>query len=142
MIIRKTYETTIPEGKVVDTKTTSDNDAYSCNYINNKMEWKLLYSEKKKADGNLPLPSDFNELYVETQIKDSAAANNDSFINYSIPKACLSSTEKMFRKGYYFNSTVNGSTHVIATLTYIRLQDSYGSSKALNTYSLMNVWYR
>ena len=35
MRIRKTYQTVVPTGKVLNSESNSLNDTYSCNYINN-----------------------------------------------------------------------------------------------------------
>ena len=37
MRIRKTYQTVVPTGKVLNSESSSLNDTYSCDYINNKL---------------------------------------------------------------------------------------------------------
>ena len=49
MKIRKAFQGTVPENKILDTYSTSQTDTYSCNYVNNKTKFKTLWSGNVNA---------------------------------------------------------------------------------------------
>ena len=83
-------------------KTTSDTDVYSCNYINSALEWTLLGTETGNTD--ISLPSSYNEILIIVETVSSSARcwNVGTF-----PKIYIDGmTENhAFRNGHYDTSS-------------------------------------
>ena len=50
MKIRKAFQGTVPENKILDTYSTSQTDTYSCNFVNNKMTGTVLWTNSNPAN--------------------------------------------------------------------------------------------
>lgn len=92
---------------------------------------------------SIQLPSDFYELYIEVVITNSSDLT-DNIVDFNIPKEALSTTEKGYRKGFYFLSGYNGSAQIKVSTTSAKLVDAYlnGSYNPSNSYSKISVYYR
>ena len=125
---------------VIDNLTsTSTTDALSANMgkeLNEKHNWKL-YSTTT-GTGTTSLPTDYNELYIEI----SSNNQTDPVLSIYVPKASLTSSNRTFRTGYYFNSGVHGAVASVITLTTYRTADLYISGAAHNSNALNKIYYR
>ena len=92
---------------------------------------------------SIQLPSDFYELYIEVVITNSSDLT-DNIVDFNIPREALSTTEKGYRKGFYFLSGYNGSAQIKVSTTSAKLVDAYlnGSYNPSNSYSKISVYYR
>ena len=92
---------------------------------------------------SIQLPSDFYELYIEVVITNSSDLT-DNIVDFNIPREALSTTEKGYRKGFYFISGYNGSAQIKVSTTSAKLVDAYlnGSYNPSNSYSKISVYYR
>ena len=71
MKIRKAYQGTVPENKILDTHSTSQTDTYSCNYVNGKTDGIILYDNSSGTTSTVPLSDnisnyDYIEIYYKT----------------------------------------------------------------------------
>lgn len=82
MRIRKTYQTVVPTGKVLNSESSSLNDTYSCDYINNnKFNEISTYSTEEKVVGKW---IDGKPLYRKT-IEGIVSKSNENVIIGTIP---------------------------------------------------------
>ena len=127
-------------GTIIDNLTsTSATDALSANMgkeLNEKHNWKL-YSTTT-GTGTTSLPTDYNELYIEI----SSTSHTDPVLSIYVPKASLTSSNRTFRTGYYFNSSVHGAVASVITLTTYRTADLYISGAVHNSNALNKIYYR
>lgn len=125
--------------QVIDSlNSTSKTDALSADsgrILNEKYNWKLYTTTKGTARTNLP--TDYNELYIEVSKGDT-----DPTLSIYVPKASLTSSNRTFRNGYYFNSSVNGAVASVISLTTYYTLDLYISGSAYNSSSLTRIYYR
>ena len=126
-------------GTIIDNLTsTNTTDALSANMgreLNEKHNWKLYTTTKGTATTNLP--TDYNELYIEISKGDT-----DPTLSIYVPKASLTSSNKTFRTGYYFNSSVHGAVASVISLTTYRTADLYVSGAVHNSNALAKIYYR
>lgn len=126
-------------GTIIDNLTsTSATDALSANMgreLNEKHNWKLYTTTTGTATTNLP--TNYNELYIEISKGDT-----DPTLYIYVPKASLTSSNKTFRTGYYFNSAVNGAVASVISLTTYRTADLYVSGAVHNSNALAKIYYR
>lgn len=127
-------------GTIIDNLTsTSATDALSANMgkeLNEKHNWKLYTTTK--GTGTTNLPTDYNELYIEI----SSTSHTDPVLSIYVPKASLTSSNRTFRTGYYFNSSVHGAVASVITLTTYRTADLYISGAVHNSNALNKIYYR
>ena len=135
-VVSSLEETT---GTIIDNLTsTSATDALSANMgreLNEKHNWKLYTTTKGGATTNLP--TDYNELYIEISKGDT-----DPTLSIYVPKASLTSSNRTFRTGYYFNSSVHGAVASVISLTTYRTADLYVSGAVHNSNALTKIYYR
>lgn len=126
--------------QVIDSlNSTSKTDALSADagrILNEKYNWKLYNTITGTVEINLP--TEYNELYIEISI----SGRTDPIISLYVPKVSLTSYNKTFRTGYYFNSSVHGAAAPIISLTTYRTADLYVSGSAYNSSSLTRIYYR
>lgn len=126
-------------GTIIDNLTsTSATDALSANMgreLNEKHNWKLHTTVKGGATTNLP--TDYNELYIQISKGDT-----DPTLYIYVPKASLTSSNRTFRTGYYFNSGVHGAVASVISLTTYRTADLYVSGAVHNSNALAKIYYR
>ena len=126
-------------GTIIDNLTsTSATDALSANMgkeLNEKHNWKLYTTTRGTATTNLP--TDYNELYIEISKGDT-----DPTLSIYVPKASLTSSNRTFRTGYYFNSSVHGAVASVISLTTYRTADLYVSGAVHNSNALAKIYYR
>lgn len=130
--------------QVIDSlNSTSKTDALSADagrILSDKIEknknWKLHTTITGTATINLP--TDYNELYIEI----SRTGYTDPIMSICIPKTSLTASARTFRKGYYFNSSVNGALGAVISLTTYKTIDLYISGTAYNSTALTNIYYR
>ena len=126
-------------GTIINNLTsTSATDALSANMgkeLNEKHNWKLYTTTKGTATTNLP--TNYNELYIEISKGDT-----DPTLSIYVPKASLTSSNRTFRTGYYFNSSVHGAVASVITLTTYRTADLYVSGAVHNSNALAKIYYR
>lgn len=127
-------------GTIIDNLTsTSLTDALSANMgreLNEKHNWKL--HSTTTGTGTTTLPTDYNELYIEV----SSSGSTDPIISLYVPKASLTSSNRTFRKGYYFNSSVHGAVASVISLTTYRTADLYISGAVHNSKASSKIYYR
>ena len=134
-MIKKTSETTPTMASVVNATNSSTTDAYSCNYINNALEWKYLGS----ANGTtkLDLPENFNEL--EVYVYNSMSENYP----IHIVKGMLDTSTKSFKNGHFIHATNNsGAVQVSCTSTQVWLGYCYLVGSDYTSSSTIYVYYR
>lgn len=136
-IVSSLEETT---GTIIDNLTsTSTTDALSANMgkeLNEKHNWKL-YATTTGTE-TITLPTAYNELYIEISVTNKT----DPVIAIYVPKISLTTSNRTFRKGYYFTSGVHGAAASVITLTTYRTADLYVSGTAYNSSSLAKIYYR
>lgn len=136
------YEWTNNEAtvEVIDNLTSTDTtkplSANMGKTLNEKHNWKLYTTTT--GTGKTTLPTEYNELYIEISEKDST----DPIIHIYVPKESLTSSNKIFRNGYYFNSSVHGAASAVITLTTYYTGDLYICGNACNSTSLTKIYYR
>ena len=136
MKIRKTYQGVVPNGKVLNSNSSSVIDTYSCDYINNIVKWKSLGSTT--GGEVITFSNDFNEILAMVKVD-----NNDGvFIPIIINKEVLSTTNRGFNGGYYGTSSTNSRVRIMANTTsaYLGAADLNGNSSTNNT--TVNWFYR
>lgn len=125
---------------VIDNLTsTSTTDVLSANMgreLNEKHNWKLYATTTGTA--TTTLPTEYNELYIEVSITNKT----DPVISMYVPKISLTTSNRTFRKGYYFTSSVHGAVASVITLTTYKTADLYVSGTAYNSSSLTKIYYR
>ena len=126
-------------GTIIDNLTsTNTTNALSANMgreLNEKHNWKLYTTTRGTATTNLP--TDYNELYIQISKGDT-----DPTLYIYVPKASLTSSNKTFRTGYYFNSAVHGAVASVISLTTYRTADLYVSGAVHNSNALAKIYYR
>ena len=126
-------------GTIIDNLTsTNTTDALSANMgreLNEKHNWKLHTTVT--GGGTVTLPTDYNELYIQISKGDT-----DPTLYIYVPKASLTSSNRTFRTGYYFNSSVHGAVASVISLTTYRTADLYASGVAHNSNALAKIYYR
>lgn len=65
MKIRKAFQGTVPENKILDTYSTSQTDTYSCNYVNDLIKTEILTINIGSVAGNGEV---YNATYTLTNI--------------------------------------------------------------------------
>ena len=98
------------------TTTSSDTDAYSCNYINDKLEWTLIGTTT--GNGEISLPSGWNELYACISLGASTSIFNTIITN----SLFVGTTNKQLRFGYYLTSTSNSGGSIYITTSGTKAQ--------------------
>lgn len=78
MKIRKIATSIGVVGNVVNEKTTSDKDTYSCDYINDINEWKYL--GKSTGIDEMQLPNNWNELDCMIIVKGDVPAKDTQML--------------------------------------------------------------
>ena len=137
MKIRKAYQGTVPENKILDTYSTSQTDTYSCNYVNNKLEWTLLGTTTGTNEINLP--SSFNELLAMPQV----AGNTN--LNYSIliPYIHLTNSFQGYDSGYHGTGVgQSGYVRVQAKIGVAKMTDAYSNGGSVISSSNASWYYR
>lgn len=127
MRIKKAYQGTVPENKILDTYSTSRTDTYSCNYVNGLVTYstnekrvgtwidgKPLYRQVIDA-GNLP-----NNGYSDIPLSTFTSANKTITELYCI---AMSSQGECLKIPYYSSSS-NFTTVFCTTDKNIRIQTS------------------
>lgn len=115
----------------VNTESTSTTNAYSANYVNNLVDWKL--AGQVTGTSYITIPSDAQEIFLVTE-----ESNEQQYTKYMLVKA-LKSMHYCYN-GYYIgssnnagcawqyvnsngircvNCTRNGTTHTSTTITYL-----------------------
>ena len=126
-------------GTIIDNLTsTNTTDALSANMgreLNEKHNWKLHTTIT--GGGTVNLPTDYNELYIQISKGDT-----DPTLSIYVPKASLTSSNRTFRTGYYFNSSVHGAVASVISLTTYRTADLYVSGAVHNSNALAKIYYR
>ena len=130
-------------GNIENLKTANkDNIVGAINELQGKDVWKLINKGITMGSsvglGNI----NYRELYVEISIGENSVNTNENNITFIIPKTTLSTTEKIFRNGYYFTSEVNASVRLKITTTSISFNDAYYGGNQVNANSRMTVYYR
>ena len=101
--------------QVIDSlNSTSKTDALSADsgrILNEKYNWKLYNTITGTVEINLP--TEYNELYIEISI----SGRTDPIFSLYVPKVSLTSSNRIFRTGYYFNSSVHGAVAPVISLT-------------------------
>lgn len=136
MKIKKVSQAIAVVGKVLNSKSTSTQDTYSCDYINNIVKWKSLGSTTGQEV--ITFSNDFNEILAMVKVD-----NNDGvFIPIIINKEELSTTNRGFNGGYYGTSSTNSRVRIMANTTsaYLGSADLNGNSSTNNT--IVNWFYR
>lgn len=136
------YEWTNNEAtvEVIDNLTSTDTtkplSANMGRVLGEKHNWKLhtTVTGREKAT----LPTEYNELYIEIYKYDST----DPVISIYVPKESLTSNNKTFRTGYYFNSSVHGAVASVITLTTYYMSDLYLSGSAYSSNVISRIYYR
>ena len=119
------------------TRTSSDTDTYSCNYVNSKLEWTLI--EEKTGNASVSLPASFNELLCVVSVSGSI---NVCF-SIVIPYIELSSTNKGYNAGYFGSSDgVSSQVRVMATTTSAYLTTATLNKADNLSTSLTRYYYR
>lgn len=131
MRIRKTYNGVVPNGKILNTRDTSQNDTYSCDYIN-ELSGKVLWTNPNPSDTfagqTITLNDDLsNYTYIEIISRQSTSSGNmlssgkipiDMIavttylpIHYNMLRTFNTST-KTFRDNLYFSTfgNINSTT--------------------------------
>lgn len=118
------------------TDTTKPLSANMGRVLGEKHNWKLhtTVTGREKAT----LPTEYNELYIEIYKYDST----DPVISIYVPKESLTSNNKTFRTGYYFNSSVHGAVASVITLTTYYMSDLYLSGSAYSSNVISRIYYR
>lgn len=118
------------------TDTTKPLSANMGRVLGEKHNWKLhtTVTGREKAT----LPTEYNELYIEIYKYDST----DPVISIYVPKESLTSNNKTFRTGYYFNSSVHGAVASVITLTTYYMSDLYVSGSAYSSNVISRIYYR
>lgn len=101
MRIKKTFQTTVPTGKVLNNYTESNVDTYSCNYINeiDKLFGEVIYESDIGKTDNITLEKDIsNYNEIEISAKD---ANGHLYPTQRF------NVNKQASSTIYFNSTFN-----------------------------------
>ena len=123
---------------VSNTSSDSTTDTYSCDYINESHEWKLL-QDNVSANTEVSLSSiTFNEIWCVARYTDEPG----HAMHVTIPKSDLTSSYKDYRAGYYFLSTFYGGVMFKAKLTSVKFGDFYVNSSSVSFNSKMTVYYR
>lgn len=69
MKIRKAFQGTVPENKILDTYSTSQTDTYSCNYVNDKTTGKILWTNSSPTSNfssqNVSISNLPNYTYID-----------------------------------------------------------------------------
>ena len=110
MRIKKMYQGTVPENKILDTYSTSATDTYSCNYVNSKT-LKLLWENSNPS-------STFASQYINLSSSDYDYLR--IFYKGVYNQTSLLSIDTL--KGFGFTLNFAGSAHVSGSGNY------YGSS--------------
>lgn len=95
---------------------------------------KLL--DSKTGTSPIALPSEFDVIVVIVAIN----GNNDYSIDFTIPKAYLSSNSKGFRKGFYISSTSTGNVYFTATTSGVQLSEVRSGSNVVTSNSSISVY--
>ena len=131
MKIRKAFQGTVPENKILDTYSTSQTDTYSCNYINNKSKVATLWSGSSGSTGDKTLNEsleNYDFLLVGTQTGNYSKGSiliPTSDINYE----AQGSASNTYEIPIFQSSSVYSTLQIYfknATTLYIRSASSSG----------------
>lgn len=130
---------------VATTEQESNVNTYSCDYINDKLKWKLLIADADSST-NVNLPNDFNEIYAEVHLYNGASEPTTTYISTVIPKQVFETIQgtnyRYHRLGAYYNTSTNYGCVFKLYKDYLIMTDVYSGSAMKTQYSKMNVYYR
>lgn len=136
MKIRKAFQGTVPENKILDTHSTSQTDTYSCNYVNSKFEWNYL--GEKTGTTPITLPSDFNELMVHMF---QGGINKNYVFNFE--KTMLSSTPEYYVQGGYISAQNCSQVAVEISTAQVAVGYAYNNgANDITNQATITVFYR
>lgn len=95
MKIRKAFQGTIPENKILDTYSTSQTDTYSCNYVNSKLNYSTDETVVGKWIDNKPL---YRKVFKITN-------TNNPDINYSLDVSSLNIERMVKLNGFTYSAS-------------------------------------
>ena len=116
MKIKKTYQGTVPENKIVNTYTESGTDTYGCDYINNINTYST--SEVKTGDTWIDGKPIYRKVIVETTVNTGSNVLNldssiDTMTNYTVYSYRNTSATDATNQYIKDSSYTDSSYHII-----------------------------